>query len=96
MQFYNRTEELNILNQLEEKAFSLGVMTVITGRRRVGKTALALKHAAHLPNFLYLFIGRKEEKLLCQEFVAEIKQKFKVPIIGEIKFFKDILILLKP
>lgn len=95
MKFYDRQRELEVLNQLDQYAFDTGIMTVLTGRRRVGKTVLALHHAQKKP-FLYLFVGRKEEHLLCQEFLEEIKKHFHihVPVIGDIRYFKDIFALL--
>ena len=42
MKFYNRESELKELATLYEQANSGGRMTVLTGRRRVGKTLLAL------------------------------------------------------
>ncbi len=81
MKFFNRILELNILAQLDQQALKKGVMTVLTGRRRVGKTMLALKHA-NGKRYLYLFVGRKEEKLLCEEFLEEIKKQFQIPIFG--------------
>lgn len=93
MKFYNRTQELQLLHQLDQQALDTGVMTVLTGRRRVGKTILALQHVHGKP-FLYLFVGRKEEHLLCQEFLEEIRKNFKVPIFGEIRHFKDVFALL--
>jgi hypothetical protein len=93
MKFYNRQQELQILDHLDQQANNTGVMTVLTGRRRVGKTLLALRHVRGKP-FLYLFVGRKEEHLLCQEFLEEITKHFNYPIIGEIKRFKDIFTLL--
>lgn len=93
MKFYNREQELQILESLGKQANNTGVMTVLTGRRRVGKTLLALHYVSD-KRFLYLFVGRKEEHLLCQEFLEEIKKYFHYPVIGEIKYFKDIFALL--
>lgn len=93
MKFYNREHEIHILEHLDKQAKKTGIMTVLTGRRRVGKTLLAL-HYAESKRFLYLFVARKEEHLLCQEYVEEIKKQFNHPIIGEIKQFKDIFALL--
>jgi len=42
MKFYNRESELAELGKLYEQANDTARMTVITGRRRVGKTMLAL------------------------------------------------------
>lgn len=94
MHFYNRLSELSLLTHLDQQAQKMGIMTVLTGRRRVGKTLLALHHAQD-KRFLYLFVARKDEYLLCQEFLEEIKKKFQMPwIIGEITQFKDIFALL--
>lgn len=93
MKFYNRSQELKLLKQLDTQGLSEGTMTVLIGRRRVGKTLLALHHAQG-KRFLYLFVARKEEHLLCQEFLEEIKKQFTIPIIGEIRYFKDVFALL--
>ena len=93
MKFYARTQELNLLNQLKEQTKDTARMTVLTGRRRVGKTKLALEFAGN-HKYLYFFIAKKSETLLCEEFLAEIKKQFSVPVIGEIRFFKDIFALL--
>ncbi|MEA2059664.1 MAG: ATP-binding protein [Thermodesulfobacteriota bacterium] len=93
IKFYNRKEELNTLIDLEKQSQETGRMTVITGRRRVGKTVLALHYAQNKP-CLYFFISRKSETQLCDEFLSAIKERFDVPVIGEIKNFKDIFKLL--
>ena len=44
MKFYNRTKEIEELKRIRGRAFeSRSRMTVITGRRRIGKTSLALR-----------------------------------------------------
>jgi len=93
VRFYNRKSELKILDELDGQSEISGRMTVITGRRRVGKTRLALKYAKN-KMFLYLFISKKSEKQLCDEFLTEIKDIFSYPVIGEINNFKDIFKLL--
>ena len=74
VEFYGRVEELSTLNkkydQLDKHS---GVMTVITGRRRVGKTLLAERYIGDKES-LYLFISKKSEKLLCDEFISIIKK----------------------
>jgi len=94
MKFYGRKEELTALenkyNQLEQHS---SVMTVITGRRRVGKTVLAEKYARDKKH-LYFFISKKSEKLLCEEFASIIKQNLSIPIIGELSRFSQIFNLL--
>lgn len=89
MQFYNRETELKQLNQVFNLTKSTSQMTVITGRRRIGKTRLILK-AVENKQFLYFFVSRKSESLLCEEYLEEIRKKLKVKVFGEIHRFKDI------
>lgn len=44
-------------------------MTVLTGRRRVGKTKLLFKSCENTPT-VYLFVGRTNEASLCQQFAT--------------------------
>ena len=68
-------------------------MSVITGRRRIGKTYLARKHAENKKH-LYLFVSKKPEILLCKEFIETIQNTFEYPILGEITNFKTVFKLL--
>lgn len=94
MLFYYREPELNVLNSNYSQVDSSARMVVLTARRRIGKTLLALKHVEDKP-YLYLFVAKKNERLLCDEFLKQIQATFPdVPIIGEIKDFKNIFQLL--
>lgn len=93
MKFYDREEELAELATLHDQASSAGRMTVLTGRRRVGKTVLALE-SAKSARYLYLFVSRKAEALLCEEYLGEIRRLFPLPVFGEIRHFRDIFALL--
>ena len=93
MKFYNRTQELQLLGQLQKQTAERSRMTVLIGRRRVGKTKLALEFAKGHKH-LYFFVAKKSERLLCEDFLAEIKSQFTVPVIGDIRFFNDIFALL--
>ncbi len=93
MKFYNREKELIKLQLLYEQSGESGRMTVLTGRRRVGKTSLALELAKN-HKFVYLFVSKKSEPLLCLEYLDEIKKVFSLPVVGEIRDFKDIFALL--
>ena len=78
MKFYNREEELTQLRKMKENAFhSHSKLTVVTGRRRVGKTMLILKAMEEEP-VVYLFVGRKNETDLCNGFVEEVAQKLQI------------------
>lgn len=89
MRFYNRENELALLNKIEKLSHSTAQMTFVVGRRRIGKTSLLLK-ATENENILYFFVAKKNEALLCAEFTEQIKQKLNIPMFGEIKTFREI------
>ena len=93
MKFYNRDRELAELRKLYKQTSTQARMTVITGRRRVGKTSLALEFVKDHKH-LYLFVSKKPETLLCMEFLQSIRENFVIPVVGEIKTFREIFILL--
>lgn len=74
MKFYDRIQEMEILRDIETMSAEYAQMTIMVGRRRVGKTTL-LRKAFTLTPVLYFFIGRKNEILLCEEFVEEVEVK---------------------
>ncbi len=94
MRFYNREHELKELEVLWNQVDKSGKLVVLTGRRRLGKTLLAVEFAkSH--TFFYFFIEKKPEVLLCQDLLLILKErKFPFPIVGEIKRFKDLFVLL--
>jgi len=93
MKFYDRRFELQILETINEQARAGARMVVITGRRRVGKTLLSLEFIKNKPH-LYLFVSKKSEPLLCQEYVRQIRDQLAIPVIGEITRIRDLLQLL--
>ena len=68
MKFYNREKELQLLQEIEATSHDYSQMTVLVGRRRIGKTKLLLKFIEGKPA-VYLFVSRKSEAILCQQFV---------------------------
>lgn len=54
MKFYNREKELSFLNTQYNQLNDSSKMTVLTGRRRIGKTFLANKFTED-KEFVYLF-----------------------------------------
>lgn len=60
MKFYNRENELAELQRIQELSFEENSrLTVVTGRRRIGKTSLIMR--AFEKNSYYLFIcGEKK------------------------------------
>lgn len=89
MKFYNREKELSLLQKIEERSNQTAQMTFVVGRRRIGKTSLLIKANENKP-MLYFFVAKKNEILLCEEFVQEIRYKLQIEIFGELKTFKSI------
>lgn len=89
MRFYNRANELALLGKIEQLSKRSAQMTFVVGRRRIGKTSLLVK-AYEQSTCVYLFVAKKNEALLCAEFIEEIKRKLNVSLFGEIKTFKDL------
>lgn len=77
MRFYNRENEISELKRICNLSFTHNSrMTVLTGRRRIGKTSLIKKafENSDAP-MLYFFTGRKTEAALVEDFVREIHDK---------------------
>ena len=66
------------LEKGRRRAFSThSQLTVLTGRRRIGKTSLVFKSCEGTPT-VYLFVSRSNETDLCARFVAEARQSLDV------------------
>ncbi|MEA2017874.1 MAG: DUF234 domain-containing protein [Campylobacterota bacterium] len=89
MKFYNREKELAILSKADKLKDKKSIMTMIIGRRRVGKTTLALQKYSQDP-VLYFFISKKSENLLCEEFIEEISNKLEVKVFGKLNKFEEL------
>lgn len=79
MKFYDRKLETEMLQEIEELSSEYAQMTMMVGRRRVGKTTL-LKNAFIKTPVLYFFVGRKNEVLLCEEFAHEVEMRLNEPL----------------
>ena len=78
MKFYNREKELAALEKIRQVSFSVhSQMTVLTGRRRIGKTSLIFKSCEGTPT-VYLFVSRSNEADLCLRFTSEVRQSLDV------------------
>jgi len=87
--FYNREKEIEQLTKIEQLSKKIAQMTFVIGRRRIGKTAL-LKKAFTETTMLYFFVEKKNEALLCEEFIQEIQYKLHIKVYGEFRTFKSI------
>lgn len=87
MKFYNREKELEQLSEIRNRAFEHhSQMTVVTGRRRIGKTKLILK-SCESSDSLYLFVSRNNEATLCDLFASTIRQSLGSYVPNGIKSF---------
>ena len=89
MRFFDRTKEINSLKEIRESTKNSAQFTVVTGRRRIGKTSLVWKAYEDEP-FLYFFVARKSESDFCDDFKFEIEQKLGIPIMGKAERFTEI------
>lgn len=75
MKFYDREIETETLRRIETTSRDYAQLTVVTGRRRIGKTTL-IKHAYNFERngeMIYFFVARKSETLLCQELADTLR-----------------------
>lgn len=78
MKFYNRTTEIADLQRLKDMSYNdHSKLTVLTGRRRIGKTSLIL-NALRDETIVYLFVSRKSESDLCNGFCSEIEKVLQI------------------
>ena len=86
MKFYDRENEMTALKKYEKLSNKNAQFIVITGRRRIGKTTLIKRAFTDIP-FLYFFVGKKSEALLCEE-LSEIVRHTLNEDIGDFSSFK--------
>lgn len=88
MRFYDREKEQQVLGEVLHRSKTEAKMTVLMGRRRIGKTELSLRCGDE--TVLYFFVGKKAETLLCQDYVREIREKLDAPILGTPNTFSEV------
>lgn len=89
MRFYDRTNEIQILQENETQAERSAVFTVLMGRRRVGKTSLIL-HAMEGRYYAYLFISKDNEAVLCRKLQASLEEQLGIHVYGTLTHFRDL------
>ncbi len=82
MRFFDRTEEIAALQEIYKMSQNNAQFTVITGRRRIGKTSLVWKAYENMP-LLYFFVARKSESDLCEDYLLEIENYRSLKMIIE-------------
>lgn len=87
--FYDRKEEIKALSQIEEQAKRSACFTILTGRRRIGKTQL-LKRFIALKKGAYLFTSRNAEKSLCEQWQKTLEQSVGLKIYGKVETLAEL------
>ena len=89
MRFYDRANEMQILQENETLAERSAVFTVLMGRRRVGKTSLIM-HALEGRDYAYLFISKDNEAVLCRKLQASLEEQLGIHVYGTLTHFRDL------
>ena len=89
MKFFDRKSEIAALREIRAKSEVNAQFTVVTGRRRVGKTQL-IKAAMGDSPYLYFYVGRKSEKVLCSGYQQQMHEVLGVPTIGTAEQVEDV------
>lgn len=91
MEFFGRQEEISALRRIRSVATENARMTVLTGRRRVGKTALVRKALddGKMP-YVHLPITRQPEVTLCEQLQAECEDVLHLGMHGTCRRFGDL------
>ena len=88
MRFYDREKELGILQTNWEQTIECGRMTVLIGRRRIGKTTLLTKSADDGGHpLLYLYVSKDNERVLTGKFQETAEQTLGLQIFGRMETF---------
>ena len=82
MRFFDRKEEIEYLRQERVLAEKAARMTVVTGRRRVGKTQLLQKALAD-EACIYLLVTRRAETDQCADFIEKVKTVLPISLYGK-------------
>ncbi|MBQ6470692.1 MAG: ATP-binding protein [Victivallales bacterium] len=89
MLFFDREDEIKTLREIRELAKEEAQWTVLTGRRRIGKTELLLNCFSATP-FLYLFVTRASEADLCEGYKRQVEAFTGRSIPGKVQHFSEI------
>lgn len=86
MKFYDREQEIEILRRNWERSESKSLFTVMTGRRRIGKTALLLQVEKE-QKMLYLYVSKDNEHVLVEKFQAAAERALGLHVYGRMESF---------
>ncbi len=90
MKFYDREKELEILQRNWEQTEERGCLTVLIGRRRIGKTTLLRESSEYgHQQLLYLYVSKDNERVLTGKFQETAEQALGLQIFGRMETFAE-------
>lgn len=90
MIFYDRQAELDILRRNCANTANRSMLTVLTGRRRVGKTSLLTRGVYDDQPLLYMYVSKDNERVLTRKFQAAAEQSLGLHLFGQAETFAQL------
>ncbi len=91
MKFYGRSKEIDNLRKEREISHKYARFTVVTGRRRIGKTQLIREaYDDGSDPYVHLVITKKTEKVQCAILQREAERSLSIAIRGQCERFADL------
>lgn len=90
MRFYDRQAELDILRRNCANTANRSLLTVLTGRRRVGKTSLLTRGVYDDQPLLYMYVSKDNERVLTRKFQAAAEQSLGLHLFGQAETFAQL------
>lgn len=91
MKFYGRESEIDELRKVREISHRFARFTVVTGRRRIGKTELVRQAFDDRTDpYLHLVITKKTEKIQCEKLQEEVVRVLGMTIHGTCTHFSEL------
>lgn len=82
MRFFDRENEISYLRSERARQNCGARMTVVSGRRRIGKTQL-IKRAMEDEPYLYFLVTRRSEVDQCQDFIEKARETLGISVYGQ-------------
>ena len=82
MRFFDRENEIAYLRSERARQNRGARMTVVSGRRRIGKTQL-IKRAMENEPYLYFLVTRRSEADQCQDFLERTREALGISVYGQ-------------
>ena len=90
MKFYDRETELAILKKNYKQSAQRSMLTVMMGRRRIGKTTLLTKITDSNEPLLYLYVSKDNERVLTRKFQNAAEKALSLHIFGQPETFAQL------